>query len=45
MGSVKYPDLYVMSKFPGLTTELRKALPKEVNMIVVPISGNSLFYF
>lgn len=37
--SLKFPDVYVMSKFPGIISELKKFLPKEANMIIVPISG------
>ena len=36
---LKFPDIYVMSKFPGITSELKKFLPEKANMIIVPISG------
>lgn len=36
---IKYPDLYVMSKFPGIIPYLKQFLPTEVNIIIVPISG------
>lgn len=42
--SLKFPDIYVMSKFPSITSELKKILPKEANMIVVPISGIAFVY-
>lgn len=42
--SLKFPDVYVMSKFPGITSELKKFLPKEANMIIVPISGIASVY-
>lgn len=42
--SLKFPDIYVMSKFPSITSELKNILPKEANMIVVPISGIAFVY-
>lgn len=42
--SLKFPDIYVMSKFPSITSELKKFLPNEANMIIVPISGIASIY-
>lgn len=39
--STKYTDLYIMSKFPGITHAIKKFLPKEVKVIIVPISGRT----
>ncbi|XP_042899447.1 glyoxylate/hydroxypyruvate reductase A [Parasteatoda tepidariorum] len=35
------PDLYLVSRFPNIAEELKKCLPEEVNLIVVPISDQS----
>ncbi|GFY70933.1 hypothetical protein TNIN_300931 [Trichonephila inaurata madagascariensis] len=33
-----YPDIYLVSKFPGIVSHLKKFLPKEANLIVVPLT-------
>ncbi|GFT41511.1 hypothetical protein NPIL_166381 [Nephila pilipes] len=33
-----YPDIYLASKFPGIVDHLKNFLPKEANLIVVPLT-------
>ncbi|GFW80609.1 transposable element Tcb2 transposase [Trichonephila clavipes] len=34
----RYPDIYLASKFPNIVSHLKKFLPKEANLIVVPLT-------
>ncbi|XP_054720434.1 glyoxylate/hydroxypyruvate reductase A-like [Uloborus diversus] len=36
------PDIYFMSKFPNLAAEIRKLLPPDVNLIVIPLSDQRI---
>lgn len=37
----KYPDVYIISKFTSLPTDLKKYLPENVKVIPVNTSGKS----